>query len=302
MKDRVKRWRQGGILELWQEACKSVRKDKAKGRWKKKEADSVTQETLNAERSKRFISEGQYARAAQLIDSLGIAQANKDTLKEMQTKRPQAEHVPNLTPNPNSQPLQLPSSDILKNIKSFKRGSAPGPSGLRPEHLKVAVNLSSPTQSDKALGALTKLVNILLAGHLPSEVAPYFCGARLFGGKKKDGGLRPIAVGEVLRRLTSKAAASAVASKAATHLSPLQLGVGVKNGCESIAHAVRLLQSQFPEKYILQVDVINAFNSGDRLLAFEEVEEHFPELAHWISSCYGIVTNLLFGDFTLFSS
>ena len=105
----------------------------------------------------------------------------------------------------------------------------------------------------------------------------------------------------MLRRLASKAAANAVATKAANYLSPLQLGVGVKNGCEAIAHAVRLLQSQFPEKYILQVDVINAFNCGDRLLAFEEIKEHFPELSHWVSSSYGVISHLLFGDFTLFS-
>ena len=69
---------------------------------------------------------------------------------------------------------------------------------------------------------------------LPTEVAPYFCGARR---PEKDGEVRPIAVGEILWRLTSKCAA-AVASKAANILSPIQLGVGVRNGWEALVHTL----------------------------------------------------------------
>ena len=49
--------------------------------------------------------------------------------------------------------------------------------------------------------------------------------------KNKNGGLRPIAVGEVLRRLTSKFLSRAVQSDAFDVLTPLQVGVGVKAGC-----------------------------------------------------------------------
>ena len=48
------------------------------------------------------------------------------------------------------------------------------------------------------------------AGKVPDQVAPFLCGARLHGAVKKDGGIRPIAVGEVLRRLTSKGHSHAV--------------------------------------------------------------------------------------------
>ena len=60
--------------------------------------------------------------------------------------------------------------------------------------------------------------------------------------KKRSGDLRPIAVGEVLRRLTSKCVARAVRAEALGILSPLQVGVGIPAGCEAIVHAVLNVQ------------------------------------------------------------
>ena len=90
---------------------------------------------------------------------------------------------------------------MAKAVLSFKAGSVPGPSGLRAEHLKVVVKLAPGNRTEKGLEALTKLVNCLAAGDLTEEAAPYFCGARLYAGNKKSGGIRPIAVGDVLRWL-----------------------------------------------------------------------------------------------------
>ena len=161
----------------------------------------------------------------------------------------------------------------------------------------MAVKAIHHSHSDKSTNALTKFSNMLLAGKTPKEVAPYFCGAKLHGALKKDGGLRPIAVGNVLRRLASKCSATAVAKKAAEILSPLQVGVGVRGGCEAIVHALNNVMSMDSEDLnIVQVDLINAFNMADRKKGFEEILENFPELAHWIATCYGVAANLVFGD------
>ena len=53
------------------------------------------------------------------------------------------------------------------------------------------------------LAALTGVLNKMSAGKMPKEGAPYFCRANLFAAIKKQGGIRPVAVGEVLRRLCS---------------------------------------------------------------------------------------------------
>jgi hypothetical protein len=140
----------------------------------------------------------------------------------------------------------------------------------------------------------------LVTGHLPEEAAPYFSGARLFGGKKKDGGIRPIAVGNITRRLVSKCFSFALSEKAARLLALFQLGVGVRGGCEALVHTVRALMedpnTSQDTRCLLQVDLINAFNRVDRATAFREVRRLFPELARWFESTYGTPAELMFGE------
>ena len=88
-------------------------------------------------------------------------------------------------------------------IMSFKSGTAPVPSGLRAEHLKEAKGRGEG-RGAAALGSLTRLVNCIAAGNVSQVVAPFLFGANLFAVIKKSGGYRPVAVGDILRRLTSK--------------------------------------------------------------------------------------------------
>jgi hypothetical protein len=81
---------------------------------------------------------------------------------------------------------------------------------------------------------LTGVVNLLCVGRALRVVVPHLCGAYLLLCRGNDGGIRPIAVGEVLRRLTSKCAARAVLSNALQLLSPLEVGVGLPGGCDAI--------------------------------------------------------------------
>jgi len=48
------------------------------------------------------------------------------------------------------------------------------------------------------------MVTTVSTGRLHPRAAPFLCAARLITLKKKDGGVRPIAVGDTLRRLTAK--------------------------------------------------------------------------------------------------
>ena len=65
------------------------------------------------------------------------------------------------------------------------------------------------------------MLNKMSTGKMPKQVAPYFCGTNLFAAIKKQGSIRPVAVGEVLRRLCSKCLATKVAPDAAAYLTPL---------------------------------------------------------------------------------
>ncbi len=87
-----------------------------------------------------------------------------------------------------------------------------------------------PGEED-ALGArLASVVHWLSAGGAPEGTAEHLGGARLIALLKPDCRLRPIAVGEVLRRLTAKCVCSAVRPAAREYLWRLQSGVTVSMG------------------------------------------------------------------------
>ena len=98
----------------------------------------------------------------------------------------------------------------------------------------------------------------------PSAVFSLLCRKTLLACHKKSGGHHPIAVGEALRRLTSKFLSTAVCHTSFSTLTPLQLGVGIKGGRKAIVHATsHLLSSDLPadQRWTLLLDFWNAFNS-----------------------------------------
>jgi len=89
--------------------------------------------------------------------------------------------------------------DVRKAVLSFPAGSAGGPDGLRPQHLRDVVLCKEA--GPELIAALTGFINLLLAGRCATGVAPVFFGGRLLALSKKSGGVHPIAIGFSLRLL-----------------------------------------------------------------------------------------------------
>jgi hypothetical protein len=91
--------------------------------------------------------------------------ATFETLKTLHPPRP-----PDRRPAPTSStaPIQVTPISVRKAIMSFPTGSAGGPDGLRPRHLK---DLLIGAQDDHPLlQKITELMNILLDGSTPPQV------------------------------------------------------------------------------------------------------------------------------------
>ena len=307
IKERLRRWQAGECGELWNEAVAGYQpkeKPKKKGKGKKRAGETseqTSQEQRNAMRSKSFAQAGQYTKAIQALVSNGIAEYTPATLAEMQSKHPAPFRPQPPLPSTDVPAQAFGGSEVSKAALSFKKGTAAGPSGMRPEHLISVLKSNSATLAEKALVALTKLVNVMAAGKVPNQVRPYLCGARLHAGKKKDSSLRPIAVGNLMRRLVAKCFSSALASQAAALLKPHQLGVGVRGGAEAVAHAVSEAIGDDPTRWVLQSDLINAYNLVDRGVVLKETARHFPQLLAWAKTCYGSPSHLKFGASTILS-
>ena len=89
-------------------------------------------------------------------------------------------------------------------------------------------------------------------------------------------GVRPIGVGEVLRRLIGKLLLSVIKKDITTAAGPLQTCSGIKAGIEAAIHAMRQKFEDNQTECILLVDAENAFNNLNRRAALENIKElHF---------------------------
>lgn len=255
---------------------------------------------IRAQISKK-IEEGNTIGALRLITSEDtIAPKDVSTAQALKDKHPPRAPSTNIDlPDiaAGEEHLTLQDADVYKAAMSFPQGSAGGFTGLRPQHLKQILNPALGEVSERLLSELTKFSNLCLAGGVPEAIRPFFFGASLCALRKKDGGIRPIAVGNTLRRLVAKAAVRRVSQEAAAMLKPTQLGFGVQQGCEAAAHAARVyIKNMSYEKALVKLDFANAFNSVRRDAALQAVYRNFPSLYPFIESCYSVTSKLLFGD------
>lgn len=144
---------------------------------------------------------------------------------------------------------------------------------------------------------------MLAQGRAPDYVAPVLAGASLVALPKPSGGVRPIAVGEILRRLTSKCLMATVRAEARSFFYPAQVGVAVPGGTEKVIHTVRAWWGRHRAgplpKLLLKLDFANAFNTVSRNSILPTVRDHFPALARWTTWCYRQPTRLQFATHTL---
>ena len=84
--------------------------------------------------------------------------------------------------------------------------------------------------------------------------------------QKKDGGIRPIAIGYTLRRLAVKCANQHIIERRSNELSPFQVGVGVADGAEATVHAIRRLTDDLYDDNVLVKLILNALTSSMHLI------------------------------------
>lgn len=298
--DRLRRWSQGHFIPLWNEA----RDNQAKIQRRTRRRNNNPSKDFGALRAEKLARSGQYGRAIQALSSSGLADDTEEVFEALTAKHPQGS-PPTLPPGPPPDSIPIPSDTVKSAVLSFNVDTAPGPSGMKANYLKDLFSSPNANQRQAFFHALTSFVNSMNRGHVPPEIRPYFFSATLHAAKKKQGGIRPIACGEVFSRLTAKCLAFILAEDAAAVFSPFQLGVKVRNGCEAALHAVSaLLHSPSPiaDRYILQVDLTNAFNNIDRSHFLSETRNLFPALSSWAELSYGSPSHLYFKGRKLQSS
>jgi len=256
-------------------------------------------------RCKLKVASGQYRLALKMLSSTGLAPHSTQTFNTLTSLHPYRPPPPtpfshDFTPPP----ILCSAAQVLKCLRSFPKGTSPGSDGLRAQHILDCFRGSSSIFQQLILDSIASIATLLLSGQCPLSLAPYFSSAPITALTKKDGGVRPIAVGLIWRRLVSKLALSFVLPAAKRYLGDFQFGVGFSGGAEAIIHSVNrfvAFHSSSSDFTLAAIDFSNAFNEIDRSLIFEVVLDNFPSLLPWISFSYGQPSRLYYKDHVLFS-
>ena len=134
-----------------------------------------------------------------------------EVLRAFHLKHPDAHADADFPPLPaDINGFSASENDVVKVLRHFAVDSSGGIDGLRPAHLRDPTTNSIVEAGQHLIRSHTALVNLLLNTDLSDHAMKLLFSANLTALRKKDGGIRPIAVGNLLRRLASKVGCSAV--------------------------------------------------------------------------------------------
>ena len=145
---------------------------------------------------------------------------------------------------------------------------------------------------------LRDIVNLHASGKAPSMVARFLAGGTLIAlNKLKDGSppdIRPIAVGESLRRLTGKCSCTLSRTKLLIFSSPFNWELPAVQALKRFIHGLRKsIEDHWMEEdfVVFKIDMQNAFNLVSRQAVLDECATSFPEL---LPGLYGAMVHTPF--------
>lgn len=203
----------------------------------------------------------------------------------------------------NEVPLSVSPVKVIEAIQSFPSGSSHGIDGLKPQHIKEILQsrgdfAENPDNTfSTLLNKLTRIINIILSGSLPSSLCPIFFSGRLVAFNKKCGGIRPIAIGTTIRRICSKLCVANIKEEAIKQLSPIQVGFGIPGGAETLVHCSRhFLHNMTLNDCLIKLDFTNAFNTIERNSFLSIIHSRYPSIHNFVYSNYHSESNLYLND------
>nr|XP_031857099.1 uncharacterized protein CI109_007545 [Kwoniella shandongensis]KAA5524170.1 hypothetical protein CI109_007545 [Kwoniella shandongensis] len=243
-----------------------------------------------AAKAKQMVEAGLIRKAARLLTAdAKVAELDDKTIQSLRDKHPLGQE------SPFAQALRVDSAvptvpeanDVLLALGSFNPDTSPGPSGWTVKLITLACTEGPFRQFLTTMTA--KIASGIMEGKDMLRVA------RLTPLLKPDGGVRPIAVGEMFYRLAMKAIFTSNFDP--DTLSANQFGVGSKGGVETAIHAVQKTIDRHPAfkrfRFLTSLDASNAFNALYRHLLAAAIRKHAPSFLKAVTWSYGTPSQLL---------
>ena len=179
------------------------------------------------------------------------------------------------------------TEDSVEKVARGLSGSA-GPSGID----SVAMShwlLKFGGASSKLRRSIAKFVEWLANDYPPWAAYRAMTWSRLVGLDKCPG-VRPIGIGDILRRLLCKTLLIVVGKEATRACGTDQLCSGLEAGIEGGIHHMRSMWDEHEgdeeEWGVLLIDAKNAFNEGNRKMMLWVIRHKWPSCARFVFNIY----------------
>ena len=255
-------------------------------------------------KEKRFVNlmeEGRVSAALRCIGSLeaGLLECTPEVLAELKQKHPEPKNAVDGSKIQGPLPKQIVEDVLFESIDAeaifktaMKVTGSGGPSGADAKMWhRILCSKQFKRKPANLCQAVAELTRRLNRDVIPSPFLRAFVAGRLIPLDKKPG-VRPIAIGEVLRRIASTATISLLKPELIQCTAPIQTCAGIAGGVEASIHTMRRMYEDESTEAIL-VDASNAFNSLNQKAALHNIKYTCPELYSFVHNLYQCEAELM---------
>ena len=241
----------------------------------------------------RLMLQGKVSAALRWItnNNSNLLDIDSDVIDKLKLKHPEAASIDPETlisgEIPTFEPVIFENIDGMAIAKAAKvtKGSS-GPTGLDSDMWRrILCSKSFNNYSANLCDSLAKMARRLCTEYVDPSSICTLLNCRLIP-LDKNPGIRPIGIGEVLRRIIGKSVITFLKPEIIESVGPLQLSAGQEGGCEAACHAMREMFDDDDSEGVLLVDASNAFNSLNRKTALLNIRHLCPTLSIYLINTY----------------
>ena len=267
----MKLWTEGKIIELHKQR-KTIQNKLLSN--KQRSTDDV------AKIFARLMLQGKVNAALKfLTDSSdqGVLPVTDELLNDLKMKHPAPAPIqPNILLNG---PLEQVPTNYFDSIDeatirkaSKMTNGATGPSQFdADQYRRILCSKTFKTEGKDLREQIAILARNVASNLIDPDIVDSYVACRLIP-LNKNPGVRPIGIGEILRRIVGKAICRVLNPEIQETAGPLQASTGLKGGAEAAIHVMKYIFNSDDTDGIILVDASNAFNSLNRQVALHNIQ------------------------------
>ena len=254
----------------------------------------------------RLMLQGKLKEAIKFVNAddsvVGVHELTPDIIAQLEKKHPKAEQLKQeaLIPEQNHEVqavlFERIDSEIIMRCAKNIHGSG-GPSQIDAETWKHMICSKAHGNEGAQLSEeIAILARRLCSEEIPFEYISTMMSCRLVPLKKSDNSVRPVGIGETLRRIIAKAVTMVLKDDIVLASGCLQTCAGLDGGIEAAVHAMRKIFETDECDAVILVDAENAFNKLNREAALKNIKQLCPSFHQYLRNSYKNPAKLFLKD------